>query len=73
MHPELGYEEHRTAGIAAEHLERLGYRVQTGVAGTGVIGVLEGAHHHPRFDFDEDALVLGLAILAQAAASYISP
>jgi hippurate hydrolase len=39
-HPELGFEEHRTAGIVAEHLGRLGWAVEEGVGGTGVVGVL---------------------------------
>ncbi|HET6896014.1 MAG TPA: amidohydrolase, partial [Candidatus Baltobacteraceae bacterium] len=43
MHPELGFEEHRTAGIVAERLRKLGYDVTTGVAGTGVVGVMRGA------------------------------
>lgn len=32
---------------------------------------LDAPHHNPRFDFDEEALVLGLAILAQVAARYL--
>ncbi len=55
-HPELAFQEQRTAGIAAAHLSALGYRVQTGVGKTGVIGVLEGARPGPvvmlRFDMD---------------------
>ncbi|ALJ28161.1 amidohydrolase [Stenotrophomonas acidaminiphila] len=39
-HPELSMQEHRTAGIAADHLERLGYAVTRGVGVTGVVGVL---------------------------------
>jgi len=39
-HPELGYEEVRTAGIVADRLRRLGYDVRTGVGKTGVVGVL---------------------------------
>jgi len=35
-HPELGFEERRTAGIAAERLRRLGLSPRTGVGGTGV-------------------------------------
>jgi amidohydrolase len=34
---------------------------------------LNYAHHHPRFDFDEDALPLGVALLAAAVASYVLP
>jgi hippurate hydrolase len=41
-HPELGFEEHRTAGVVAEWLERHGLEVRTGVAGTGVVGTLCG-------------------------------
>lgn len=42
QHPELGNREFRTAKIVAAHLERLGLAVRTGVAHTGVVGVLEG-------------------------------
>ena len=39
-HPELGFAEHRTAGIVAERLTQLGFEVSTGVGGTGVVGIL---------------------------------
>jgi len=39
-HPELGYHEFQTAGKVAEYLQRLGLDVQTGVAKTGVVGLL---------------------------------
>lgn len=39
-HPELSFAEHRTAGIAADHLTRAGFEVTAGVGGTGVVGVL---------------------------------
>ncbi|HEY0593322.1 MAG TPA: amidohydrolase, partial [Thermoanaerobaculia bacterium] len=42
QHPELGNREFRTAKLVAAHLENLGLRVRTGVAHTGVVGVLEG-------------------------------
>ena len=42
QHPELGNSEFRTAGIIADHLRSLGMDVQTGVAHTGVVGVLRG-------------------------------
>ncbi|MFO7855827.1 MAG: amidohydrolase [Paracoccaceae bacterium] len=43
-HPELGYEEERTAGIVAEKLRAFGFdAVETGVGGTGVVGILHGA------------------------------
>ncbi len=42
-HPELGNREFRTAGIVAEHLRALSFdQVQTGVAHTGVVGLLVG-------------------------------
>ena len=47
-HPELGNREVRTADIVAQHLHRLGLdEVRTGVAHTGVIGVLHGARPGP--------------------------
>lgn len=39
-HPELSMQEHRTAGIAADYLDKLGYAVTRGVGVTGVVGVL---------------------------------
>jgi amidohydrolase len=42
QHPELGYQETRTAGIVAAHLRSLGIEVRTGVAKTGVVGILRG-------------------------------
>ncbi|HLM69045.1 MAG TPA: amidohydrolase [Longimicrobium sp.] len=41
-HPELAFQEHRTAGIVAERLRAAGYEVRTGVAETGVVGTLHG-------------------------------
>jgi amidohydrolase len=38
MHPEIGFHEFRTARIIADSLEVMGYRVQRGVARTGVLG-----------------------------------
>jgi len=40
MHPELFYEESRTAAVVAKELTRLGFAVATGIAGTGVVGTL---------------------------------
>ncbi len=41
-HPELGNREARTAALVARELARLGLEVRTGVAKTGVVGVLRG-------------------------------
>jgi hippurate hydrolase len=39
-HPELGFDEHRTAAIVAEKLGRWGIEVERGLAGTGLVGSL---------------------------------
>lgn len=46
-HPELGFKETRTAGIVTQKLRELGLQVQTGIAKTGVVGLLEGAKAGP--------------------------
>lgn len=46
-HPELSYEEVRTARVVAAHLRSLRLEVRTGVAQTGVVGVLRGARPGP--------------------------
>jgi amidohydrolase len=46
-HPELSYEEVRTARVVAQHLRSLRLEVRTGVAQTGVVGVLRGARPGP--------------------------
>ena len=43
QHPELGYNEHRTAAFVAERLREFGCdEVATGLGGTGVVGVIKG-------------------------------
>jgi len=46
QHPELGFEEHRTAGIVETYLKSCGIATQR-VGGTGVVGVLEGQSLSP--------------------------
>ena len=41
-HPELGFEEHRTSGLVAQRLRDWGIETHTGIAGTGVVGVVRG-------------------------------
>jgi amidohydrolase len=41
-HPELGFEEHRTAALIAERLRGFGIEVHTGIGRTGVVGVVHG-------------------------------
>ena len=69
-HPELAFQEVRTAGIVATALNELGLEVQTGVGKTGVIGMLEGDHDGPtllvRADMD------ALPILEENKTDYVS-
>ena len=69
-HPELGFQEVRTAGIVARQLNELGLEVHTGIAETGVIAILEGELPGPvvllRFDMD------ALPILEETQAVYAS-
>jgi amidohydrolase len=56
MHPELGFEETRTAARVAEVAESLGYRVRTGVARTGVVAELGNGSPVVAIRADIDAL-----------------
>ena len=47
QHPELGNREVRTSKLVADHLRALGIEVQTGVAHTGVVGLLRGSRPGP--------------------------
>ena len=41
-HPELAFEEHKTAALVADSLKGIGIEPKTGVGKTGVVGVLKG-------------------------------
>jgi amidohydrolase len=47
QHPELSFQETRTAALVAQHLKSLGLDVQTGVGGNGVVGILRGGKPGP--------------------------
>ena len=47
QHPELSNQETRTGKIVADHLKSLGLEVKTGVAKTGVVGILRGGKPGP--------------------------
>eukprot|EP01137_Pigoraptor_chileana_P012126 Opistho-2@64130 len=69
QHPELSFQETRTAGIAAQHLRDLGLEVEEGVGVTGVVGVLrngEGPVVWVRADMD------ALPVEEQTGLSYAS-
>jgi len=69
-HPELGFQEVRTAAIVEKELNQLGLEVWTGIAETGVVAVLDGEGSGPvvlaRFDMD------ALPITEETGASYAS-
>ncbi|HEX7114452.1 MAG TPA: amidohydrolase [Steroidobacter sp.] len=58
QHPELSNREFRTSKLVAAHLKKLGLEVKTGIAHTGVTGVLRGGKPGPTIALraDMDAL-----------------
>lgn len=74
--PELGNREFRTAKLVAAHLEALGMEVRTGIAVTGVVGVLRGNGPGPvvALRADMDALPVleqtGLPFASRARGEY---
>src|SRR6185369_13738331 len=76
QHPELGNREVRTSKIVADHLRSLGLEVRTGVAHTGVVGVLKGGKPGPvvALRADMDALPVtepaGLPFASTVKAEY---
>ncbi len=76
QHPELGNNEVRTAAIVAKHLQALGMEVRTGIAHTGVSGILKGARPGPKIVLraDMDALPVkeetGLPFASKVTGSY---
>jgi amidohydrolase len=75
-HPELSNREVRTSALVAEHLRSLGLEVRTGVAHTGVVGLLRGTRPGPvvLLRADMDALPVtertGLAFASTVRADY---
>ncbi|MBX3015051.1 MAG: amidohydrolase [Caldilineaceae bacterium] len=67
-HPELSFQEHRTARLVADTLEGLGIEAQTGVAKTGVVGYLGEGTPVTGIRADMDAL----PILEANAVPYVS-
>ena len=58
QHPELSNRETRTAALVAAQLKKLGLEVHTGIAHTGVVGILKGGKPGPKLAIraDMDAL-----------------
>ncbi len=68
MHPELGFDVHRTAKSVAETLEDMGYRVTRGVGKTGVVGEMGSGKPVVAVRADMDAL----PIQEQEGRDYVS-
>jgi amidohydrolase len=68
MHPELGFELHRTSKIVADELEKMGYRVKRGVGKTGVVADIGDGGKMVAIRADMDAL----PILEMNDSEYIS-
>jgi amidohydrolase len=60
-HPELGFEEHRTAGVVAAKLEEFGIEVHRGIGRTGVVGVLRAGSGARRIGLRADMDALPIA------------
>lgn len=58
MHPEVGFDVFRTAGIVADELEKMGYRVQRGVGKSGVVADIGEGGKMIAIRADMDALPL---------------
>ena len=65
-HPELSFEEKRTAEIIAERLTKAGLEVRTGIAKTGVVGVLRGDKPGKTIAWRADIDALPLTEILQA-------
>jgi amidohydrolase len=68
MHPEIGFEVHRTAGIVADELEKMGYKVKRGIGKTGVVAEIGEGGKLVAIRADMDAL----PILEMNDAEYVS-
>ena len=70
-HPELAFEEHRTAALVADKLEAWGYAVERGIGGTGVVGTLARGQGEKRLGIraDMDALPIDEATGLEYASS----
>jgi hippurate hydrolase len=66
-HPELAFEEHRTAALVADKLEGWGYTVERGIGGTGVVGTLVRGQATRRLGLRADMDALPIAEASGAA------
>jgi hippurate hydrolase len=59
--PELAYQEHATADLVADRLQRWGYEVHRGLGGTGVVGTLRAGNSTRRIGLRADMDALPIA------------
>ena len=77
QNPELSNREFKTSKKVANHLKSLGIKVETGIAYTGVVGLIEGGKNGPTIALraDMDALPVeektGLLYASKARANYL--
>jgi hippurate hydrolase len=71
-HPELAFEEHRTAALVADKLQGWGYAVERGIGGTGVVGTLVRGNGKKRLGIraDMDALPIDEASGAEWSSAH---
>jgi amidohydrolase len=72
-HPELAFQENRTAGVIARELARLGITHQTGIGRTGVVGTIQGARPGPTLAIRADMDALPIEERTELAFASTSP
>ncbi|WP_043836804.1 amidohydrolase [Muricoccus aerilatus] len=72
-HPELGFEEHRTAALVARELRAAGIAVEEGIAGTGVVGTIRGAAGNRAIGLRADMDALAMAEMTSAPWASLTP
>jgi len=70
QHPELGNREVQTSKLLADRLRALGYEVRTGIAKTGVVGVLRGGRPGPVVALRSD--IDALPVIEETGLSFAS-
>ena len=72
-HPELSFQEKRTSEIIADRLHKAGLEVRTGIARTGVVGVLRGDKPGKTIAWRADIDALPLTEILQAPFTSSTP
>ncbi len=72
-HPEIGFEEIRTASVVARHLGAWGIEVHSGVGRTGVVGIVRGNRPGPAIGLRADMDALPMEELADVSYKSLQP